>query len=81
MESGGESSELLRPGDIAVLVQNSSWQEAREGMLVTIVKTPAEDPNLSCIQTRIFPLGGTDIWCIYPDRLKLFWRPSAPDAL
>lgn len=77
MESGGESNELLKPGDIAITTSPQAGAPLLgEGIMVQVDSVGASSGL--CVWARRFPLGAEQ-HAIATDWLKLFWRPGAPD--
>ena len=75
MESGGESSELL-PGDVAVTTNpHAGSPRLGENCIVQVERRSGD-----CWVVRRFPLGEEQSF-VHIHRIKLFWRPSATDAL
>ena len=77
MESGGESSELLRPGDVGEVVARGAFFPV--GALI-LVHNDTKDLNSQFYWADHF-LGTVVNKPITTTSVKLFWRPSAPDAL
>jgi len=81
MESGGESSELLRPGDLGITISAQAG-EPHLGLdaIVKVCEAPESMTAYGCYRVTKFPLGG-ETHAVAASWLKLFWRPSASDSL